>query len=104
MLIVATRIYLFLRANGASADYINPPAIWAGSCLFPYPTVPPLLWIEILSQDDAMVEVWARANELIALGVPYVWIIDPNTLESELPHRRRRRRRLASCYNSLLHG
>jgi hypothetical protein len=31
-----------------------------------------------------MVDVWAKADELIELGVPYVWIIDPNTLESEL--------------------
>jgi hypothetical protein len=31
-----------------------------------------------------MAEVWQRANELVTLGVPYVWIIEPNTLESEL--------------------
>lgn len=49
-----------------------------------YPEVPPLLWIEILSHDDRMVDVLAKANELIANGVPYVWIIDPNTLESQL--------------------
>ena len=49
-----------------------------------YTDVPPLLWIEILSHDDRMVDVLAKANELIANGVPYVWIIDPNTLESQL--------------------
>jgi len=49
-----------------------------------YPSRPPLLWIEILSQDDRMVEVWEKAKELVANGVPYVWIVDPNTLESEL--------------------
>ena len=48
------------------------------------PTRPPLLWIEILSPDDRMSEVWRKADELIAHGVPYVWIIDPETLESEL--------------------
>ncbi|HXB67129.1 MAG TPA: Uma2 family endonuclease [Candidatus Acidoferrales bacterium] len=60
-------------------------------CVYPlpgfegrYPETPPLLWIEILSHADRMVDVWAKANELIAHGVPYVWIIDPNTLESEL--------------------
>jgi Uma2 family endonuclease len=60
-------------------------------CIYPapkfegrYPSEPPLLWIEILSHDDRMVDVWAKADELIANGVPYVWIIDPNTLESEL--------------------
>jgi Uma2 family endonuclease len=49
-----------------------------------YPSTPPLLWIEILSPDDRMVDVWAKADQLIANGVPYVWVIDPNTLESEL--------------------
>ena len=49
-----------------------------------YPSQPPLLWIEILSHDDRMVDVRAKAAELVENGVPYVWIIDPNTLESEL--------------------
>lgn len=49
-----------------------------------YPTRPPLLWIEILSQDDLMTEVWSKASSLIEAGVPYVWIIDPFTLQSEL--------------------
>jgi len=49
-----------------------------------YPSRPPLLWIEILSQDDRMIDVWDKATELVKCGVPYVWIIDPNTLESEL--------------------
>lgn len=49
-----------------------------------YPSEPPLLWIEILSHDDRMVDVWAKATELVDNGVPCVWIIDPNTLESEL--------------------
>ncbi|HLI86293.1 MAG TPA: Uma2 family endonuclease [Bryobacteraceae bacterium] len=48
------------------------------------PTRPPLLWIEILSPDDRMPDVWHKANELLAHGVPYVWIIDPETLDSEL--------------------
>jgi Uma2 family endonuclease len=49
----------------------------------PYPTTPPLLWIEILSPDDRMADVWSKAAELIQNGVPYVWIIEPHTLESE---------------------
>lgn len=44
----------------------------------------PLLWIEILSGDDRLTDVWRRADELVAHGVPYVWIIDRETLESEL--------------------
>lgn len=49
-----------------------------------YPEQPPLLWIEILSEDDKMVDVWAKAAELVKSGVPYVWIIEPHTLNSEL--------------------
>jgi Uma2 family endonuclease len=49
-----------------------------------YPSRPPLLWIEILSQDDLMTEVWKKASDLLQGGVPRVWIIDPFTLESEL--------------------
>jgi Uma2 family endonuclease len=49
-----------------------------------YPSVPPLLWIEILSPSDLIMDLWDRANELIRCGVPYVWIVNPETLESEL--------------------
>jgi Uma2 family endonuclease len=49
-----------------------------------YLSHPPLLWIEILSHGDRMVDVWAKAKELVENGVPYVWVIDPNSLESEL--------------------
>jgi Uma2 family endonuclease len=31
-----------------------------------------------------MIDVWEKANELLRCGVPYVWIIDPEKLESEL--------------------
>jgi|SRR5215472_11865424 len=48
------------------------------------PSRPPVLWIEILSPDDRMTDVWRKADELVANGVPYVWIIDPETLKSEL--------------------
>jgi Uma2 family endonuclease len=49
-----------------------------------FPSRPPLLWIEILSQDDLMKDVWKKAGDLLQGGVPLVWIIDPTTLESEL--------------------
>lgn len=49
-----------------------------------YPSVPPLLWIEILSPSDSMVDAWDRANELVRCGVPNVWFVNPETLESEL--------------------
>lgn len=48
------------------------------------PTRMPLLWVEILSEDDRMIEVWNKARELVACGVPYFWIIQPLTLDSQL--------------------
>jgi Uma2 family endonuclease len=48
------------------------------------PSRPPLLWIEIISPDDRIQDVWRKAEELLANGVPNVWIIDPETLDSEL--------------------
>jgi hypothetical protein len=38
----------------------------------------------VLSHDDRMVDVWRKADELVQDGVSYVWIIDPDTLKSEL--------------------
>src|ERR1039457_3183847 len=49
-----------------------------------YPSERPLLWIEILSQDDLMKDVWKKTSDLLQGGLPMVWIIDPTTLESEL--------------------
>lgn len=48
------------------------------------PDRPPFLWIEIISPDDKIKDVWDKAREAIKCGTPYVWIIDPNTFESEL--------------------
>ena len=48
------------------------------------PQTPPLLWIEILSETDSMKDVWEKAKEVIAFGTRYFWVIDPDTLESEL--------------------
>ncbi len=47
-------------------------------------TVPPLLWIEILSPEDRPILVNRKVREVLEFGVPYVWVIDPETLESEL--------------------
>jgi len=48
------------------------------------PTTPPLIWIEILSPDDRHVRVNQKVSEVLAMGAPYIWVIDPETLESEL--------------------
>ena len=48
------------------------------------PLGPPFLWIEIISPSDKFAEVWEKARDAIRCGTPYFWIIEPNTLESEL--------------------
>ena len=49
-----------------------------------YPSVPPLLWVEVLSSEDRMVVVWDKVRELLANGVSFVWLIEAETLESQM--------------------
>jgi Uma2 family endonuclease len=44
---------------------------------------PPFLCIEILSPEDRMARVWERLHDYFAMGVPNVWVIDP---ESRVAH------------------
>ena len=50
----------------------------------PVLTVPPLLVIEILSPEDRPIRVNKTIQDWRGFGVPYVWVIDPETLENEL--------------------
>ncbi|HEY3937471.1 MAG TPA: Uma2 family endonuclease [Bryobacteraceae bacterium] len=45
-------------------------------------TEPPLVWIEILSSEDKPVRVTRKVKEVVEFGAAYVWVIDPETLES----------------------
>lgn len=40
---------------------------------------PPFICIEILSPDDRMSRVQQRIDDYLNFGVPYVWVIDPET-------------------------
>jgi Uma2 family endonuclease len=42
-------------------------------------TKPPFICIEILSPEDRMSRVKKRLQDFIDMGVPYVWILDPQT-------------------------
>ena len=45
---------------------------------------PPLIWIEILSPEDRPIRVNEKVRQLLEFGVPNIWVIDPETLESEI--------------------
>jgi Uma2 family endonuclease len=47
-------------------------------------TAPPFIWIEILSPEDRPLRVSRKIREVLEFGAPYIWVIDPETLESEL--------------------
>jgi Uma2 family endonuclease len=46
-------------------------------------TIPPFLCVEILSPEDRMSRVWERLHDYFEMGVPNVWMIDP---ENRIAH------------------
>ena len=47
-------------------------------------TEPPFLCIEIVSPDDSLTEYREKIREYRAMGVPYIWIVDPIELDGEV--------------------
>ena len=75
-----------LRVRARAGKYMIPDL-----CIVegPEPTdpvlqTPPLLWIEILSPEDRPLRVHRKIQAILESGAPYVWVIDPVTLESDL--------------------
>src|SRR5207247_11410166 len=47
-------------------------------------TEPPFLCVEVLSPEDTAVEVRAKVEAYLVFGVPYLWVVDPNTSCGEI--------------------
>ena len=47
-------------------------------------TTPPLIWIEILSPEDRPLRVQRKVREVLDFGCDWVWIVDPQTIESRV--------------------
>jgi Uma2 family endonuclease len=45
-------------------------------------TKPPFLCIEILSPEDRMSRIKERVDDYLAMGVPYAWVLDPQTKQA----------------------
>jgi Uma2 family endonuclease len=45
-------------------------------------TEPPFIWIEVLSSQDRPIRVNRKVKDAVEFGAAYVWVIDPQTLES----------------------
>jgi len=46
------------------------------------PSTPAFLCIEILSPEDRMSRIEVRINDYLAMGVQYVWLLDPETQQA----------------------
>ena len=45
-------------------------------------TKPPFLCIEILSPEDRMSRITERIDDYLVMGVPYVWVLDPQSQQA----------------------
>ena len=90
---VALAAYFFARRKALNLEVFTEQRVQVRANRFRIPDVcvvlggtkekifatPPFLCIEILSPEDRMSRVWERIHDYFEMGVPNVWVIDPET-------------------------
>ena len=71
----------------SATKYLVPDVVAAPRIQRPYPTEPVLLCIEILSPDDRPGAMLAKCEQYHDWGVPFCWVIDPETQAAWEYHR-----------------
>jgi Uma2 family endonuclease len=79
-------VAIAVRVRARAGEYLIPDLCVVGG---PQPggrflQTPPLVWVEILNPEDRPLRVNRRIQAILESGAPYVWVIDPETLESDL--------------------
>ena len=59
-------------------------------------TKPPFIRIEVLSPEDRWPRVQQRIDDYLAMGVPYVWVLDPSTKTAYMATPSERTRQVAN--------
>jgi Uma2 family endonuclease len=79
-------VYPEQRSRIRQAKYMLPDVcvVWGPRPSEQVFSSPPLIWIEILSPEDRTIRVNKKVQQLLEFGVPNIWVIDPETLESEI--------------------
>lgn len=88
--------YFFVRRKQWNITVLTETRMRTGAARFRIPDVcvilgdteeqvlitPPFICIEVLSPEDRISRLQKRVNEYLAVGVAYVWVLDPETKEA----------------------
>ena len=68
----------FESGVGIDVTYFDKPAMDRQPEDGPFLVGPPTLAVEVLSPSDRFDRLWAKTDNYLAAGTPWVWIIDPH--------------------------
>jgi Uma2 family endonuclease len=71
-----------VRVQVKASRFLVPDICIAEQSEEPIRTKPPLLCVEVLSPEDRMSRIEVRIQDYLAMGVPCVWVLDPQTKQA----------------------